>query len=81
MQVGENFILIGVGSRPMRGDEIQPVVEFFDVFPHSVTLGEEFTISYTVSDTGGSGLKQVELWRKGTGDLQESTLRLQINCS
>ncbi|MCK4733142.1 MAG: hypothetical protein KAT65_11860 [Methanophagales archaeon] len=65
----------------MRGDEIQPVVEFFDVFPHSVTLGEEFTISYTVSDTGGSGLKQVELWRKDTEDLQESTLRLQTNCS
>ena len=65
----------------MRSNEIQPVVEFFDVFPHSVTLGEEFTISYTVSDTGGFGLKQVELWRKGTEDLQESTLRVQINCS
>lgn len=45
------------------GDHIPPSVDAFSVTPDSVTLGGSFTISYTVSDTGGSGLKQVELWR------------------
>ena len=40
-----------------------PIVEFFHVSPGSVTLGEEFTITYIVSDSGGFGLKQTELWR------------------
>jgi GH25 family lysozyme M1 (1,4-beta-N-acetylmuramidase) len=44
------------------GDHIPPSVDAFSVSPDSVTLGDSFTISYTVSDTGGSGLKQVELW-------------------
>ncbi|MEA2052111.1 MAG: hypothetical protein U9O90_04720 [Euryarchaeota archaeon] len=60
---------------------IYPAVDAFSVTPDSVTLGDTFTIPYTVLDIGGSGLKQVELWRKGTEDLQESTLRVQINCT
>jgi parallel beta-helix repeat protein len=40
-----------------------PIVEFFHVSPESVSLGDEFTITYIVSDSGGLGLKQTELWR------------------
>lgn len=46
------------------GADTNPVVQSFQVTPQSLTLGESFTIDYTVSDEGGSGLKQVELWRK-----------------
>lgn len=45
-------------------DTIPPVVNTFSVEPDSVTLGNAFTISYAISDTGGSGLNRVELWRK-----------------
>lgn len=38
-----------------------PVVNNFDVSPHSLYIGDLFTISYTISDD--IGLKQVELWR------------------
>jgi len=38
-----------------------PRVEAFDVSPRSTTLGNPFTISYTVSDD--KGLTRVELWR------------------
>jgi hypothetical protein len=44
-------------------DTIPPTVDAFDVTPRIITLGNVFTIYYNVSDTGGSGLKQVELWR------------------
>jgi 3D (Asp-Asp-Asp) domain-containing protein len=47
-------------------DNTPPTVDAF-----SVTLDDTFTIPYTVSDTGGSGLKQVELWRKGTGSWEQ----------
>ena len=47
-----------------NGDTIPPTVNAFSVNPDSITLGKPFTISYTVSDTGGSGLNRVELWRK-----------------
>ena len=40
---------------------LPPTVDTFDVTPRSLTLGNAFTISYTVSDD--TGLKQVELWR------------------
>jgi hypothetical protein len=45
-------------------DITPPTVDAFSVTPDSVTLGDPFTISYTVSDTGGSGLNRVELWRR-----------------
>lgn len=38
-------------------------VDSLSVSPSSVTLGSSFTISYSVSDTGGSGLNRVELWQ------------------
>lgn len=53
------FTLISVPP----SDSTPPTVDTFSVQPDSVTLGNAFTIEYTVSDTGGAGLKQVELWR------------------
>ena len=50
-------------SIPAPADTIKPTVNSFSVTPISQPLGNAFTISYTVSDSGGSGLKQVELWR------------------
>lgn len=44
-----------------------PTISSFSVSPPAVDLGGGFTIVYNVSDTGGSGLKQIELWRS-TGD-------------
>lgn len=44
-------------------DNIKPMVNSFDVFPRSINLDDSFTITYTVSDEGGSGLNRVELWR------------------
>lgn len=46
-----------------KSDTTKPVVSSFGVTPSSVTLGGSFSINYTASDAGGSGLKQVELWR------------------
>ena len=43
------------------GGDNPPVVNDFNVTPDSVTLGNSFAISYTVSDD--IGLQQVELWR------------------
>ena len=40
-----------------------PTVNALSVTPNSLPLGNYFTISYSVSDVSGSGLKQVELWR------------------
>jgi hypothetical protein len=45
-------------------DTTPPTVNAFSVLPSSVTSGNTFTISYTVSDTGGSGLGWIQLWRK-----------------
>ena len=45
-------------------DTTPPAVDAFSVIPSSVTSGNAFTISYTVSDTGGSGLGWIQLWRK-----------------
>jgi len=51
---------------------LHPTVLALDVSPPSLTSGESFTIGYTVSDNDGSGLVQVELWRKNeTSDWQE----------
>ena len=44
-------------------DTIPPTVIAFDVTPRSITLGSAFSITFTVSDSGGSGLNRVELWR------------------
>jgi len=44
-------------------DSTDPSISAFSVSPSSVTLGSGFTANYTVSDSGGLGLKQVELFR------------------
>jgi len=44
-------------------DRAFPTVTSFSVNQDSVTLGSAFTISFSVADTGGSGLNRVELWR------------------
>jgi WD40 repeat protein len=41
-----------------------PTVQAFEVTPLDLNVGGSFEIDYTVSDSSGSGLKQVELWRK-----------------
>ncbi|MCX6023292.1 MAG: hypothetical protein NTZ05_16510, partial [Chloroflexi bacterium] len=54
-------------QRPAGGgnsDTTAPVVRDFAVTPDSVSPGGTFTIKFYVSDTGGSGLNRVELWRK-----------------
>jgi Lyzozyme M1 (1,4-beta-N-acetylmuramidase) len=45
---------------------VVPTVKAFKVTPdlHSSNSGKTFKIDFTVLDNGGSGLKQVELWRK-----------------
>jgi len=45
-------------------DDVQPIVQAFKISPISISIGESFAIDYTVSSNSGSGLKQVELWRK-----------------
>jgi len=44
-------------------DTTKPTVNSLSVSPSSVILGSSFSIYYSVSDTGGSGLNRVELWR------------------
>jgi hypothetical protein len=44
-------------------DTNKPTITSLSVSPTTTTLGNSFTISFSVSDSGGSGLKQVELWR------------------
>ncbi|MEW6619684.1 MAG: right-handed parallel beta-helix repeat-containing protein [bacterium] len=64
-----------------------PTVNAFDVQPRSVTLGNSFTISYTVSDD--IGLKETELWRTNNypnwpqppNPIQTTTLSGQTNYS
>jgi surface antigen len=51
------------GLTKSTADTAAPMVSAFSITPTSVTVGSAVTISYTVSDTAGSGLKQVELWR------------------
>jgi GH25 family lysozyme M1 (1,4-beta-N-acetylmuramidase) len=44
-------------------DTNPPTISAFSVSPNSVTVEGSVTISYTASDTGGSGLKTAQLWR------------------
>lgn len=46
-----------------NSDTINPSIVALGASPSSAVLGSSFTINYTVSDSGGSGLKRVELWR------------------
>lgn len=53
----------GTCVAPSTLDTIKPIVSSFSVTPGSLAVGSTFTISYTVSDSGGSGLWQAQLWR------------------
>jgi hypothetical protein len=53
----------GVCVTPTIADTTKPIVSVFNVTPGSLTAGGSFTIAYTVSDAGGSGLWQAQLWR------------------
>jgi len=44
-------------------DTTPPTISAFSVTPTSLPVGGSVTISYTASDTGGSGLKTAQLWR------------------
>ena len=48
-------------------DATPPVIRSFDVRPGTIIDGSSFTASFTVSDTGGSGLREVVL-RRTSGD-------------
>ena len=53
------------GARPVtvNADNTKPEILEFSVSPNPILKGEPVTISYSVQDTGGSHLKQVELWK------------------
>ena len=55
-----------IGSTP-NPDTTPPTISAFSVTPSSIPVGSSFTASYTVSDSGGSELKQVVL-RRTSGD-------------
>jgi hypothetical protein len=50
--------LISAGS-----DSAPPTISSFSVSPSTINPGQRIAASYTVSDSGGSGLNRVELWR------------------
>lgn len=51
---------------------IPPTISAFSASPNTVTLGNAFTISYTVADSGGSGLNRVVLRRTaGNGSIND----------
>jgi YD repeat-containing protein len=51
-----------------KSDSKVPTVGSFTIDTTSVKLGEKFTFNYSVSDSGGSNLQKVELWRSTDGD-------------
>jgi Leucine-rich repeat (LRR) protein/uncharacterized protein YraI len=59
-----SYFYPGISFSDIAVDTVPPTVNAFSVIPSSVTSGNAFTISYTVSDTGGSGLGWIQLWRK-----------------
>ncbi len=63
-EAGQEVFLAKLSDLP---DTTPPTIAGFSVSQTSVLLGDSVTFSYTISDTGGSGLSHVELWR--TDDL------------
>ncbi|MCX6676766.1 MAG: WD40 repeat domain-containing protein [Methanothrix sp.] len=60
------LLIVKPNSEANAGSEMEgssPIVQTFQVTPLNLVLGESFAISYNISDSGGSGLNQVELWR------------------
>lgn len=77
-----NFGTTGSGVNPKSfsviRDTTKPVFNSFAVSPSTITIGGSPSINYTVSDSGGSGLKQVELWRANdSGGAPGTWTRLQ----
>jgi len=63
-QNGANGTLYVQGwLRKAMADTTPPTVSAFSVTPTSVSVGSPITISYTASDTSGSGLETAQLWR------------------
>jgi surface antigen len=58
---GHNPVSFSAITQPT--DTTNPTINSFTATPSTVQQGSSFTISYNVSDSGGSGLKQVELYR------------------
>ena len=80
---GDSEILVAGGDPPSPGgvyhghlyvfgenseDTTPPIVDDFLADKTSIHLGDTIRFSYSVSDTGGSGLKQVELWEAADTD-------------
>jgi hypothetical protein len=65
---------IGSTSPPPPTDTTAPTISAFNVSSSSATLGQALTISYTLSDSGGSHLNQATLWRANIdGTLNDSS--------
>ncbi|MCK9442411.1 MAG: hypothetical protein M0Q13_13455 [Methanothrix sp.] len=61
------MLIIGcllVGQASAEADTANSKSNSVQVTPLSVTIGQSFAINYAVLDVSGSGLKQVEMWRK-----------------
>ncbi|MBI3335186.1 MAG: peptidoglycan DD-metalloendopeptidase family protein [Candidatus Portnoybacteria bacterium] len=55
-------LVINEAPKPLP-DTTKPIVTNFSISPSSAPAGSSFTIKYTASDSGGSGLRRIELWR------------------
>jgi hypothetical protein len=66
---GSDRSLVKLGD---PADTTLPTIGSFSVSPSSVPLGGSFLFTYTVSDSGGSGLNSVELWRTDNPDVWPS---------
>jgi surface antigen len=72
---------LGASTVNSNLDNEKPRILSFGPIKSSINQGETVEISYTVSDSGGSGLRQVELWKgKDRGNLSHySTDRINGN--
>jgi len=59
---------LGYESTPGPIDTTPPKVDAFSADKDNVVVGETIRFTYSVSDTGGLGLKQVELWQGSDTD-------------
>jgi GH25 family lysozyme M1 (1,4-beta-N-acetylmuramidase)/murein DD-endopeptidase MepM/ murein hydrolase activator NlpD/uncharacterized protein YozE (UPF0346 family) len=67
---GDHGALVSLaGENP--SDVVAPLISSLSITPTSLAVGSSFTVSYTVSDQGGSGLKKVVL-RRTSGDGSQS---------
>ena len=62
---GSDGFLVKLSDLP---DTVPPTIGSFSVSPALIGLGDAFTIAYTISDSGGSGLGRIELWRTDNPD-------------